>query len=554
MEAEKTEKTEKEGEGENKALKTTLSKCVTKLSKTLQEPAQASLELIDGWLRLDALSGPLRPEKLKNSLSCSDSVHPYDRLRKLVVKSYPLFEWSVDRGADTAVRLLGYGAKLASLSRMESSQIPQYMFPDGPHSLRALDSMPLDEVRELLIANQLEEGVPIVLLEPNGVVDYRGCANEPVWDFLQSAQQSGLQVIVMSWAGNEGSANSRLDRLQSRMEFLLDRLDLEIVPVFACSGNRLGLLALAELMGKALNCQCAVLNRGRDLLFQSFATQSREALKDEAPNLFQDSTKFLTKAQLWIYASASTRSTSSTGSTASLDLSAEDGADEVTAAAMATAKMWTSVLNDSACKEQRTEIQENSAVVLDSESLCALPQVVECGAKVTNLQNLANRLNASPRAPEVMEPLSNDTVKQVLDVIKNKENIDDEVRKKILSFGGSSKDSALALCTEAIVHASADSDGDIMEEIKKYNTSMLLDLVDFEREKGQRKLLIRLGGLADIQQKVMGKLLQICKHLYDENVVEEDTFLKWTPSDNVSSKVEPFITWLKEAEEEEDDE
>lgn len=33
-----------------------------------------------------------------------------------------------------------------------------------------------------------------------------------------------------------------------------------------------------------------------------------------------------------------------------------------------------------------------------------------------------------------------------------------------------------------------------------------------------------------------------------------DTFLKWTPSDNVSSKVEPFITWLKEAEEEEDDE
>lgn len=37
------------------------------------------------------------------------------------------------------------------------------------------------------------------------------------------------------------------------------------------------------------------------------------------------------------------------------------------------------------------------------------------------------------------------------------------------------KDSALALCTEAIVHASADSDGDIMEEIKKYNTSMLLE-------------------------------------------------------------------------------
>lgn len=77
---------------------------------------------------------------------------------------------------------------------------------------------------------------------------------------------------------------------------------------------------------------------------------------------------------------------------------------------MATAKMWTSVLNDSACKEQRTEIQENSAVVLDSvscsfsfchtqcnsvmkESLCALPQVVECGAKVTNLQNLVSDCN-----------------------------------------------------------------------------------------------------------------------------------------------------------------
>jgi hypothetical protein len=34
-----------------------LTKLVTKLNKTLQDPSQASLELDNGWLRLDALSG-----------------------------------------------------------------------------------------------------------------------------------------------------------------------------------------------------------------------------------------------------------------------------------------------------------------------------------------------------------------------------------------------------------------------------------------------------------------------------------------------------------------
>lgn len=80
-----------------------------------------------------------------------------------------------------------------------------------------------------------------------------------MWDLLKEPSSHGFQVVVLTWV----DAKSRLDRLKDRMDFLLERLDLDPVPVFACKGSRLGLLVLAELAGRALDCKCAVFNRGQ---------------------------------------------------------------------------------------------------------------------------------------------------------------------------------------------------------------------------------------------------------------------------------------------------
>ena len=66
---------------------------------------------------------------------------------------------------------------------------------------------------------------------------------------VQEPACNGFQVVVLTWL----DPKSRLDRLQARMDFLLERLELEPVPVFACKGSRLGLLVLAEIAGESLH-------------------------------------------------------------------------------------------------------------------------------------------------------------------------------------------------------------------------------------------------------------------------------------------------------------
>ena len=50
-----------------------------------------------------------------------------------------------------------------------------------------------------------------------------------MWDLLKEPSSHGFQVVVLTWV----DAKSRLDRLKDRMDFLLERLDLDPVPVFA---------------------------------------------------------------------------------------------------------------------------------------------------------------------------------------------------------------------------------------------------------------------------------------------------------------------------------
>merc|ERR1712150_346915 len=85
-------------------------------------------------------------------------------------------------------------------------------------------------------------------------------------------------------------------------------------------------------------------------------------------------------------------------------------------------------------------------------------------------------------------------------------------------------------------------------------------------QKAQRCLI---GGIecliADKEQLMLPKATAIFKAFYDYDVVDEEVILEWGKkvskkyvskelSKKIHEKVKPFITWLKEAEEEESDE
>ena len=65
----------------------------------------------------------------------------------------------------------------------------------------------------------------------------------------------------------------------------------------------------------------------------------------------------------------------------------------------------------------------------------------------------------------------------------------------------------------------------------------------------EAEVLAVLERLCKGQDGVESKLLAICKFLYDSDVVQEDAFVAWAPSEKVASKAKPFIDWLSEADE-----
>jgi len=82
-------------------------------------------------------------------------------------------------------------------------------------------------------------------------------------------------------------------------------------------------------------------------------------------------------------------------------------------------------------------------------------------------------------------------------------------------------------------------------------------------EKDQRIVLNCLEKLCHIDKAVIENIVHILYGLYDEDIVEEDTFYKWHKAMNkkldmriskqVRIKAKPFIQWLQDAEVEEDD-
>merc|ERR1711936_926391 len=107
-------------------------------------------------------------------------------------------------------------------------------------------------------------------------------------------------------------------------------------------------------------------------------------------------------------------------------------------------------------------------------------------------------------------------------------------------------------------------DGKILTQIKTYKRLMLR--FTNENTKAQKYLMGGIEKTIETHKDVLlPKVAHILKSFYDEDIIDEEVILEWGKkvskkyvskelSEKIHEKVKPFITWLKEAEEEESDE
>ncbi|ORX98981.1 translation initiation factor [Basidiobolus meristosporus CBS 931.73] len=140
---------------------------------------------------------------------------------------------------------------------------------------------------------------------------------------------------------------------------------------------------------------------------------------------------------------------------------------------------------------------------------------------------------------------------------ENRDASDEQIMEKMEEVGMSKRHRAVQVIAQALF------DDDIIKQIAS-RSSLLEQLV--KNEKDQKALLGGLERLIGItNQNLLPKTPVILKALYDEDLVDEEIFIKWgskaskkyvdkETSKNIRKKAEPFITWLAEAEEEDSDE
>jgi len=102
----------------------------------------------------------------------------------------------------------------------------------------------------------------------------------------------------------------------------------------------------------------------------------------------------------------------------------------------------------------------------------------------------------------------------------------------------------------------------ILADLKKY--ARLLARFTTGNPKAQKSLLGGIECVIDHQSAVLPKIPLVLKYLYDCDVLEEEVLLDWSSKPSrkyvskelnadIRTKAQPFITWLKEAEEESED-
>jgi translation initiation factor 5 len=116
--------------------------------------------------------------------------------------------------------------------------------------------------------------------------------------------------------------------------------------------------------------------------------------------------------------------------------------------------------------------------------------------------------------------------------------------------------------TEKIVEAVCET-SPACDIVKVFDDDMLMVFAEFAPEGHDQEQAAILDGveawLAATKQESSPLSVAVLKHLYDEDAVEEDALMAWwtRPSASksllVRAAVQPFITWLEEAEEESED-
>jgi len=121
------------------------------------------------------------------------------------------------------------------------------------------------------------------------------------------------------------------------------------------------------------------------------------------------------------------------------------------------------------------------------------------------------------------------------------------------------KDKAVLILAEVLLTA------DIVRDLNEHRNLFLS--FTYENEKAQKYLMGAFEKLVGVEyhDQLIAKTAKILKALYDLDLVDEETFLEWGKKvsrkhvskeigQEIHSKAEPFLKWLKEAEEETEEE
>eukprot|EP00041_Stephanoeca_diplocostata_P017959 m.372281 g.372281 ORF g.372281 m.372281 type:complete len:598 (-) comp20870_c0_seq2:252-2045(-) len=585
--------------------KKAVERLVSRLKKTLDQPEQAGLELDpDGCLHLSALAGKFRPDKLRTVLAMEPDASVADilaKFRKTLTKVHPkTFEFSVqDEGNDLAVRLCRPSARLDAAAKAEARQEPTVVFPGAvPHSFRGLYDRGPDG-RQALFAAHLRVGVPVLFVEPRGVAEYRGVENLPVVEFLQNCLDSGAyQLAVLTWAGAD-DVTTRLDKAQARATFALERLlGAQVrVPVFALAGSRAGLAAMAQMAAHALDTTAVVLARGHEVLEATFKANKRHVLTTVANGSVDGGEPHfdltaLDCTQIWVYASESTRSTSSTGSASGTSAKAlttrngttltppvsahhpHGGSDGRVQAAAFACKMWTAV-RDQLTSSERALLLRHSAVVVDTAALAAGAPTAQDGPPLKAIESIMAPSSglSLPADAAVFESIP-------LEKLLVEENEEASVTEAALEAVRNATAASGLPVVGALLAGVLSQDEATFPSWLSQHGNLLRDLASTVSE--QTRCISVVVHLYSILNRDVANeahvarlrgvptgisILKVFKLMYDEDICEEEAFLRWADgiakgksadnskiADSLRHAVEPFLTWLREAGEAESEE
>mmetsp|Transcript_5996 Transcript_5996/g.17966 ORF Transcript_5996/g.17966 Transcript_5996/m.17966 type:complete len:603 (-) Transcript_5996:54-1862(-) len=530
-----------------------VKRMVARLKKTLERPDQAELELDpEGFLRLSALGGKFRLSKMAATLGLNPPPDTppdvFAKFRRVVNRASPgVFDWRPsDDHADMAVRLMAAAAGGGRQTSREAEALPQYMFPSAtPHSLRGLTEKGPIRLRELLEGHGLKGGIPLFFVEPRGVAEYRGAPNEPVLEMLHALHDAvDCQLVVLTWVGAEG-VGPRLTTFQQRADFMLGRFGLHGVPAIAASGTRAGLPAMAQLVAEALGTTATVLTRGKDALEACFSSRYLKAVAEHAGGAPGGEPAAHPLVTVWSYASQASRSTSSTGSGGPPARRGGGGppagGDSPEAAAELTAALWIAVAGRLSATSAAT-LHSRSAVLVDTAEI-ARKLAANGGDErppVVAVEDLVRRggVPQQPPSPAVFDSLF------CADAAAMAAAATSAAVKTRLPAAGLLVCACMAEEHEDVA-AWLDENGDVLAELAPSTVE-------------QARVVGMVAHAFDSGWAAAGcRVLAVFKALHDADVVEDEGFQRWAkaaPAGRTRAQAAPFLKWLEEAEEDEEDE